>query len=90
MKAFSIAVAVTLVLAFACILGSSAVPFPEVQVHEEVGDQDTPVLFHEEAASSSMQLPLLFRQKRHTSHLSLCRYCCKCCRNKGCGFCCRY
>ncbi|XP_068097632.1 hepcidin-1-like [Hyperolius riggenbachi] len=28
------------------------------------------------------------RGKRHTA-LSICVYCCKCCRYKGCGYCCR-
>uniref|UniRef100_A0A8C3I436 Hepcidin n=1 Tax=Chrysemys picta bellii TaxID=8478 RepID=A0A8C3I436_CHRPI len=27
--------------------------------------------------------------KRHNSHFPICTYCCKCCRNQGCGFCCR-
>ncbi|XP_069803311.1 hepcidin-1-like [Dendropsophus ebraccatus] len=28
------------------------------------------------------------RSRRHTG-LSICLYCCKCCKNKGCGYCCR-
>ncbi|XP_067413569.1 hepcidin [Emydura macquarii macquarii] len=32
---------------------------------------------------------LLRRPKRHNTHFPICTYCCKCCRNKGCGFCCR-
>ncbi|KAF3839446.1 hypothetical protein F7725_018163 [Dissostichus mawsoni] len=79
MKAFSIAVAVTLVLAFICILESSASPFTGVQELEEAGANDTPVA-----------MPNHIRQKRQ-SHLSLCRWCCNCCKgNKGCGFCCRF
>ncbi|XP_038238551.1 hepcidin [Dermochelys coriacea] len=31
---------------------------------------------------------LLRRSKRHNSHLAICIYCCKCCRNQGCSFCC--
>lgn len=39
---------------------------------------------------SSAQMPNHIRQKRQ-SHLSLCRWCCNCCRaNKGCGFCCKF
>lgn len=38
---------------------------------------------------SSTQMPNHIRQKRQ-SHLSLCRWCCDCCKNNGCGFCCRY
>ncbi|XP_040276813.1 hepcidin-1-like [Bufo bufo] len=29
------------------------------------------------------------RSRRHIGGLSFCMYCCKCCRNKGCGYCCR-
>ncbi|KAM4651626.1 hepcidin-1-like [Discoglossus pictus] len=36
---------------------------------------------------SHLLAPLL-RTKRQ-SHLSICRYCCNCCKNKKCGFCCR-
>ncbi|XP_063798381.1 hepcidin [Pseudophryne corroboree] len=28
------------------------------------------------------------RDKRHIG-LGICTYCCKCCANKGCGYCCR-
>nr|QBO59824.1 hepcidin-2 [Chelon ramada] len=90
MKAFSIAVAVTLVLAFICILESSAVPFTGVQEPEEAGSNDTPVVAHQEMSMESWMMPNHIRQKRQ-SHLSLCRWCCNCCRgNKGCGFCCKF
>ncbi|KAM8927914.1 hepcidin-2-like [Pelodytes ibericus] len=36
---------------------------------------------------SNILEPLL-RTKRH-SHLSFCIYCCNCCKNKGCGMCCK-
>ncbi|XP_071969084.1 hepcidin-2-like [Engystomops pustulosus] len=36
---------------------------------------------------SHVQEPLA-RSRRHLG-LSLCIYCCKCCRYKGCGYCCR-
>ncbi|XP_069630728.1 hepcidin [Haliaeetus albicilla] len=29
------------------------------------------------------------RRRRHGSHFPLCSFCCNCCRNRGCGFCCR-
>ncbi|XP_077312688.1 uncharacterized protein LOC143933612 isoform X2 [Lithobates pipiens] len=29
----------------------------------------------------------LLRSKRH-SHLSICSFCCNCCKYKGCGWCC--
>ncbi|TWW80107.1 hepcidin-1 [Takifugu rubripes] len=90
MKASSIAVAVTLVLAFICILGSSASPFTRVQELEEAESKDTPVVAHQEMSMDSWMMPNHSRQKRQ-SHLSLCTLCCNCCKgNKGCGFCCRF
>ncbi|KAF7670446.1 hypothetical protein LDENG_00074590 [Lucifuga dentata] len=90
MKAFSIAVAVTLVLAFVCILESSAVPFAGMQELEEAESNDTPVATHQEMPMESLMMPNHSRQKRQ-SNLSLCRWCCNCCRSyKGCGFCCRF
>ncbi|KAM7421325.1 hypothetical protein PAMA_015465 [Pampus argenteus] len=91
MKAFSIAVAVTLVLAFICVLESSAVPFAAVQEQEEAGSNDTPVAAHQdqEMSMESWMMPNHSRPKRQ-SHISLCRYCCNCCKNKGCGFCCKF
>ncbi|XP_035496795.1 hepcidin-1 [Scophthalmus maximus] len=90
MKAFSIAVAVTLVLAFVCILESSAVPFPGVQELEEAGSNDTPAAAHQETSMEPWTVPSHIRQKRQ-SHISLCRWCCNCCKaNKGCGFCCKF
>ncbi|XP_023280601.1 hepcidin-like [Seriola lalandi dorsalis] len=90
MKAFSIAVAVTLVLAFICILESSAVPFHGVRELEEAGSNDTPVVARQEMSMASWMMPNPVRQKRQ-SHLSMCRWCCNCCTaNKGCGFCCRF
>ncbi|XP_032411666.1 hepcidin-1 [Xiphophorus hellerii] len=89
MKAFSIAVAVTLVLAFICVVQSSAIPFTGVGELEEAGGNDTPVEAHQEVSMESWMMPKHVREKRQ-SHLSLCRYCCNCCKNKGCGFCCRF
>ncbi|XP_077384051.1 hepcidin-1 [Festucalex cinctus] len=92
MKAFSIAVAVTLVLAFICILESSALPFNEVQqqMAEEARGGDTPVAGQQDVAGEEPWTPYHARHKRQ-SNLSMCRWCCNCCRSyKGCGFCCRY
>ncbi|XP_075962884.1 hepcidin-1 [Anarhichas minor] len=90
MKAFSIAVAVTLVLAFICMLESSAVPFTGVQELEEAGSNDTPVAAYQEMSMESKMMPDHIRQKRQ-SHISLCRWCCNCCRAyKGCGLCCKF
>ncbi|XP_037739537.1 hepcidin [Chelonia mydas] len=38
--------------------------------------------------TQGLQVPLR-RAKRFNSHFPICTYCCKCCRNRGCGFCCR-
>ncbi|KAM3872774.1 hepcidin-1 [Diretmus argenteus] len=91
MKAFSIAVAVTLVLAFICILESSAVPFAGVQELEEAASDDTPVAADQEMSMESWRMPYPLRQKRQIGPLTLCHWCCRCCKgNKGCGFCCRF
>ncbi|XP_034030027.1 hepcidin-1 isoform X2 [Thalassophryne amazonica] len=90
MKAFSIAVAVTLVLAFICILESSALPFTGVQELQEAESSDTPVAAPQETSGLSWLMPSHIRQKRQ-SKLSFCYYCCKCCKgNKGCGLCCPF
>nr|XP_046169647.1 hepcidin-like [Oncorhynchus gorbuscha] len=89
MKAFSVAVAVVLVLACMFILESTTVPFSELVLTEEVGSIDSPVGEHQQPGGESMCLPEHFRFKRQ-SHLSLCRWCCNCCHNKGCGFCCKF
>uniref|UniRef100_A0A8C6WJ67 Hepcidin n=1 Tax=Neogobius melanostomus TaxID=47308 RepID=A0A8C6WJ67_9GOBI len=90
MKAFSIAVAVTLVLAFVCIVESSALPFTGVPELGEAGGNDTPAAVHPDEPARSWMMPGHVREKRQ-SHLSLCRWCCNCCRSyKGCGFCCKF
>ncbi|KAM9512527.1 hepcidin-like [Salvelinus alpinus] len=86
MKAFSVAFAID--LACMCILESTAVPFSEERT-DEVGSIDSPVGEHQQPGGESMHLPAHFRFKRQ-SHLSLCRWCCNCCHNKGCGFCCKF
>ncbi|XP_028984676.1 hepcidin-1 [Betta splendens] len=90
MKAFSIAVAVTLVLAFVFAQESSAVPFSGVRELQEAASDDTPVPAHQEAPAEWWMMPNHTRQKRQ-SHLSMCRWCCNCCRGyKGCGACCKF
>ncbi|XP_064883197.1 hepcidin-like [Oncorhynchus nerka] len=89
MKAFSVAFAVVVVLACMFILESTAVPFSEVRKNDEVGSIDSPVGEHQQPGGESMRPPEHFRFKRQ-SHLSLCRWCCNCCHNKGCGFCCKF
>ncbi|XP_012684612.1 hepcidin-1 [Clupea harengus] len=88
MKSFTALIAVTVVFACICVLGSAAVPLSEVQTGEtwkpEAEMQDLAVTSPEVTNSLA-----LFRTKRQ-SHMSLCRYCWNCCRNKGWGFCCRF
>uniref|UniRef100_A0AAX7TUX2 Alpha-defensin propeptide domain-containing protein n=1 Tax=Astatotilapia calliptera TaxID=8154 RepID=A0AAX7TUX2_ASTCA len=71
MKAFSIAVAVTLVLAFICILESSAIPFAGVQEPEEAGSNDTPVVAHQEMSAESSMSTLVYRADgvEHLAHV---------------------
>ncbi|XP_056141766.1 hepcidin-1 [Lampris incognitus] len=90
MKAFSIAVAVTLVLAFICILEISAGPSTGVREPEEAESNDTPAAEHHQMSAGSWMIPARSRQKR-MSHLSLCQVCCNCCPGQsGCGFCCKF
>ncbi|XP_061771135.1 hepcidin-1 [Nerophis ophidion] len=87
MKAFSIAVAVTLVLAFVCILENSAVPFHGVQEVQEEAGGNTPAA----GGPGEPWTALYHGRQRRQSNLSLCRWCCNCCRAyKGCGFCCKF
>ncbi|CAL8288592.1 unnamed protein product [Merluccius merluccius] len=97
MKAFSIAVAVTLVLAFVCMLESATVPLggvEEVERVEEVeeveGSINTPAAKPQDLLAGYWMAAGRLRQKRQ-SHLSLCHWCCNCCRyQKGCGLCCKF
>ncbi|XP_018409872.1 PREDICTED: hepcidin [Nanorana parkeri] len=41
-----------------------------------------------ETADIKESTDFLARGKRHTG-LHICIYCCKCCKYKGCGYCCR-
>ncbi|XP_051844951.1 hepcidin isoform X1 [Antechinus flavipes] len=45
----------------------------------------------QEAAPAHKDLtqPLLQRTKRFNSHFPICSFCCNCCHNAKCGFCCR-
>ncbi|XP_064803395.1 hepcidin-like [Oncorhynchus masou masou] len=96
MKAFSVAFAVVLACMF--ILESIALLFSEIwRKNDEVGSIDSPVGEHQQPGACSLfssfsflgGIQEHFRFKRQ-SHLSLCRWCCNCCHNKGCGFCCKF
>ncbi|XP_062394572.1 hepcidin-1 [Sardina pilchardus] len=91
MKLFTTVIAAIVVVACICLLGDAAVPFSEVET-DETGETWRPATETQELAVTSPEVtnPLaLFRTKRQ-SHLSLCRYCCNCCRYKGCGYCCKF
>ncbi|XP_062841680.1 hepcidin-1 [Trichomycterus rosablanca] len=97
MKALSVLCAVSIIVGCVCVVHSVAVPFPASGVDLQV-DLDEPVeteapqeheQFWTETSAVETNPEVLFRTKRQ-SHLSLCRYCCNCCKNKGCGFCCRF
>ncbi|XP_076866817.1 hepcidin-1 [Brachyhypopomus gauderio] len=92
MRSICFAFAVTVIIACVCIFQGSSLPFSESEprVEEQMESEDP----HQEVQGSAFSAvetspEVLFRTKR-TSNLSLCRFCCKCCRNKGCGFCCRF
>nr|CBL59464.1 Hepcidin-1 [Plecoglossus altivelis] len=85
MKAFSVAFAMVLVLARTCIFSSYALPYSEKPEQE----RSSLVLEHQQVEDHSQNSFAATRVRRQ-SHLSLCRWCCKCCHNKGCGFCCKF
>ncbi|XP_046689722.1 hepcidin-1 [Silurus meridionalis] len=94
MKPISIACGVAVIIACVCVFQSAGVPLTESQVHLEEPMEETEAvqsLDQGEVSSLAREMSpeVLFRTKRQ-SHLSLCRYCCNCCKNKGCGFCCRF
>ncbi|XP_029115626.1 hepcidin-1 [Scleropages formosus] len=77
------------VILCACALLSAASPVSEMPMQEtREGDIQEDKQWITEAAEEVNPLVLL-RSKRQ-SHLSLCRYCCNCCKNKGCGYCCKF
>ncbi|XP_066541020.1 hepcidin-1 [Hoplias malabaricus] len=93
MKSISVALLLAVSAVCLCFLQSQALPFTQTEVEEkqpmeyEASQQEQ----HWNRASAQETGPeeVVFRTKRQ-SHLSLCRYCCKCCSNKGCGYCCRF
>ncbi|KAG9283776.1 hepcidin-1 [Astyanax mexicanus] len=99
MKSISVVCAVALTVTCICILQTTAVPFSQSETHPQAEqqqqmDSEVPQSEQQWTAASAAEETLrpeevLFRTKRQ-SHLSLCRYCCNCCKNKGCGFCCRF
>ncbi|KAG7317936.1 hypothetical protein KOW79_018971 [Hemibagrus wyckioides] len=89
----SIACAVTVIVACLCVLQSAAVPFTQSEVQLEEPVEMEAAQRHDQGEAAMLvketSPEVLFRTKRQ-SHLALCRYCCNCCKNKGCGYCCRF
>ncbi|XP_016319807.1 hepcidin-1-like isoform X2 [Sinocyclocheilus anshuiensis] len=80
MKLTRVALAAAVVIACVCILQTAAIPFTQTEDEHHV-ESETP---------QEQTNPLAFFRVKRQSHLSLCRYCCNCCRNKGCGYCCKF
>ncbi|XP_059364821.1 hepcidin-1-like isoform X2 [Carassius carassius] len=85
MKFSRVALAAAVIIACVCILQTAAVPFTQ-QTEDEHHVQNE----HLTETSQEQTNPLAFFRVKRQSHLSLCRYCCNCCRNKGCGYCCKF
>ncbi|XP_016089894.1 hepcidin-1 isoform X2 [Sinocyclocheilus grahami] len=85
MKLTYVALAAAVVIACVCILQSAAVPFTQTEDEHHVESETPPTETSQEQTN-----PLAFFRVKRQSHLSLCRYCCNCCRNKGCGYCCKF
>ncbi|XP_052473867.1 hepcidin-1 isoform X2 [Carassius gibelio] len=85
MKFSRVALAALVIIACVCILQTAAVPFTQ-QTEDEHHVQNE----HLTETSQEQTNPLAFFRVKRQSHLSLCRYCCNCCRNKGCGYCCKF
>ncbi|XP_016319806.1 hepcidin-1-like isoform X1 [Sinocyclocheilus anshuiensis] len=81
MKLTRVALAAAVVIACVCILQTAAIPFTQQTEDEHHVESETP---------QEQTNPLAFFRVKRQSHLSLCRYCCNCCRNKGCGYCCKF
>ncbi|XP_052473869.1 hepcidin-1 isoform X3 [Carassius gibelio] len=84
MKFSRVALAALVIIACVCILQTAAVPFTQTEDEHHVQNE------HLTETSQEQTNPLAFFRVKRQSHLSLCRYCCNCCRNKGCGYCCKF
>nr|QNR87387.1 hepcidin [Hemibarbus labeo] len=91
MKCAHVALAAAVVIACVCILQTAAVPFTQQEQDEHHEESHTPQENESWTETAQEQTnPLAFFRTKRQSHLSLCRYCCNCCRNKGCGYCCKF
>nr|AGT19511.1 hepcidin [Hypophthalmichthys molitrix]AGZ15359.1 hepcidin [Hypophthalmichthys molitrix]ALD62533.1 hepcidin [Mylopharyngodon piceus] len=93
MKCAHVALVAAVVIACVCILQTAAVPFVQQEQDEHQMEIETPQQNEHSTETTETQgqtNPLAFFRTKRQSHLSLCRYCCNCCRNKGCGYCCKF
>ncbi|XP_048357113.1 hepcidin [Sphaerodactylus townsendi] len=60
----------------------------QTQVKKDLASSEMHHIENGMTETSGMQA-LLRRSKRFNSHFPICTYCCNCCSNKKCGFCCR-
>ncbi|XP_054855809.1 hepcidin [Eublepharis macularius] len=60
----------------------------QTEVKKELASLETHNAEDGIAQTSGLQ-ELLRRTKRFNSHFPICTYCCNCCNNKKCAFCCR-
>ncbi|XP_016110346.1 hepcidin-1 isoform X1 [Sinocyclocheilus grahami] len=93
MKLTRVALAAAVVIACVCFLQTAAVPFTQQTDDEHHVESEAPQENEHLTETSQEQTnpnPLAFFRVKRQSHLSLCRYCCNCCRNKGCGYCCKF
>ncbi|XP_059423122.1 hepcidin-1 [Carassius carassius] len=91
MKLTRVAVAAAVVITCVCFLQTAAVPFTQSEDEHHV-ESETPENQHltETSQEQTNPNPLTFFRVKRQSNLSLCRYCCNCCRNKACGYCCKF
>ncbi|XP_067303908.1 hepcidin-1 [Pseudorasbora parva] len=90
MKRAHVALAAAVVIACVCILQTAAVPFAQEQGEHHVEKETHQENEHFTETAQEQTNPLAFFRAKRQSHISLCRYCCNCCRNKGCGYCCKF
>ncbi|XP_030639079.1 hepcidin-like [Chanos chanos] len=82
MKYISVCLAATVIIAYLCILETSALPLAEV---DEPSNNE--VLPEMELTETSQEQPSYFRVNQSRR----CRICCSCCPGmRGCGMCCRW
>ncbi|XP_073703266.1 hepcidin-1-like [Garra rufa] len=90
MKFTRVALAVAVVMACVCFLQTTADTFmprtkDEHHVEIETLQVNEPLT---ETAPEQMNPLALLRPLRTFSPRVICTYCCNCCENKGCGYCC--